>query len=121
MTSILDLAPRVLPPNWCPLPMDFGPDGRVFASMDHRSVIMTVAMYDDGHEWLHVSTAHPTRLPTYAELMEVKDLFVGRDRKAIMVLPSAKEHVNIHPNCLHLFARLDGDSLPDFTMGKGSL
>ncbi len=28
---------------------------------------------------------------------------------------------NIHPNVLHLFVCLDGDPLPDFTRGKGSL
>jgi hypothetical protein len=28
---------------------------------------------------------------------------------------------NIHPNCLHLFCCLDGDPLPDFTGGMGTI
>jgi hypothetical protein len=72
----------------------------------------------DGKWWLHVSVSHPHKLPTWAELKEVKELFIGRDKKAIQILPNEKEYVNMHPYCLHLF-HSDEDGLPDFTHGGG--
>lgn len=75
----------------------------------------------DGRVWLHVSASRGSRLPSYADLVEVKELFIGRERKAVQVFPSRAEHVNIHPHALHLWHCVDGDVLPDFTHGSGSL
>ena len=52
---------------------------------------------------------------------EAKELFVGRDEFAYQVIPPRDQHVNIHPNVLHLWSCLDGSPLPDFTRGTGSL
>ena len=61
------------------------------------------------------------RFPVSAkDLKEVKRVFVGEDKKAIMVFPPESEHVNIHPNCLHLYAPLGEDPLPDFSK-EGSI
>lgn len=68
----------------------------------------------DGKRWIHVSCSHPHRLPSWTELRRVKDVFIGKDRKAIQVLPAASEYVNIHDHVLHLWACLDEDPLPDF-------
>jgi len=118
--DVRSFAPKVLPADWqivpCPVP-----GGCAYANVNGYTVIMSVDQEDDGHDWLHVSLAHMQHLPAYKMLMEVKDLFAGRDRKAVMVFPKKEEHVNIHPNCLHMFVRLDGDSLPDFTRGQGQL
>lgn len=54
-------------------------------------------------------------------LNEVKDIFIGKDRKAVLVFPPEKEKINIHPYCMHLFACLSEDVLPDFTKGSGML
>lgn len=69
----------------------------------------------DGKDWLHVSISRRTTMPTYADLVYVKRHWVGEDRHAVMVLPPASEHVNLHPNCLHLFCCLDGHPLPEFS------
>lgn len=98
--------------------MDDG--ARFVRAYDHLSVILSVAVEDDQRKWLHVSLAHRNRLPTYETLKLVKDTFIG-DRKAIQVFPSEKEYVNKHPYCLHLWCCLDGDPLPDFTHGSGSI
>lgn len=78
------------------------------------SVICTGNVESDGKRWLHVSCSRRNRLPSWEELRLVKDTFIGKDRKAISVLPCEGEYVNDHPFVLHLFSCLDGDGLPDF-------
>lgn len=66
--------------------------------------------------WRHVSISRPDKIPSYDDLALAKRAFVGDDAKAIMVLPPADKHVNIHPFVLHLFAPHDGsDPLPEFS------
>jgi len=72
-------------------------------------------LYPDGSvkPWRHlsVSCAHPPRVPSWAELAHMKELFLG-DEKALLVLPPRAEYVNDHPSVLHLFS--GPDELPDF-------
>jgi hypothetical protein len=77
-------------------------------------VLCSACVESDGKRWIHVSCSRPNRLPSWEELRLVKDTFIGRDRKAIQVLPPASEYVNDNPHVLHLWACLDGDGLPDF-------
>lgn len=81
---------------------------------DSLSVIVSGSTEADGRRWAHVSLSRPSRLPSWDDVREVKDAFIGRDRKAIQVLPPEAEYVNIHPHVLHLWCCLDGDGLPDF-------
>lgn len=84
------------------------------------TVIYSISKELDGKEWLHVSLARPNKYPPYEEIKYVKNIFIG-DSKAVMIFPEAKEHVNIHNYCMHLFMCLDGDPLPDFSRGMGTL
>lgn len=68
----------------------------------------------DGKRWMHVSCGRPDRLPSWDELVLVKETFIGAERLAIQVIPPRAQHVNIHPNVLHLWCCLDGDPTPDF-------
>jgi hypothetical protein len=55
-------------------------------------------------------------------MSRAKNDLIGADKWAYQVMPDAQNHVNIHPYCLHMFARLDGQSvLPDFTWGLKSI
>lgn len=112
-------------PNYIEPFLGSGADGaRYRHTMTGVTVIMSRAIEDDGHIWLHVSMAHPHRMPTYEELADVKERFIGADKKAVMVFPPKSVHVNIHNFCLHLWHRMDGDSLPEFSGmigGKRSL
>lgn len=80
-------------------------------------IIATAGEYDDGHEWLHVSVSRKSRIPTYDEMTRIKRDFIGDDKKAVLVLPEKKNHVNIHENCLHLFYSAE-NPLPEFS-GNG--
>lgn len=96
------------------------PDGAAFLRRDGLRVVVSVARHD-GKRWIHASASRPKEVPSYDDLKELHARFCGAERKAIQVFAPASEHVNIHPNCLHLWACLDGDGLPDFTEGTGSL
>lgn len=114
-----EVIPRVLPPNWRML--DRSVDGASFRCSDGLAVILSLAVELDEKLWLHVSCSRARQLPTYDDMRRVKDLFVGRDRTALQVLPPAAKHINIHPYCLHLWCCLDGDVTPDFTRGGPSI
>jgi hypothetical protein len=78
------------------------------------SVIVSVCRENDGKNWLHLSCAYNDRLPSWRDLVYVKESIIGLEKEAIQVIPAKSKHVNIHPNCLHLFHCLDGNPLPDF-------
>lgn len=75
---------------------------------------------NDGREWLHVSCSYSHRLPDWEDLKLVKRVFVGDNRTALQVFPPAREWVNIHPFCLHLWCCLDDEVVPAFAV-NGSI
>lgn len=81
---------------------------------DNLMVLWSARREADGKRWIHVSYSRPSKDPSWEDTCEVKRTFIGKDRKAISVMPAEAEYVNIHPHCLHLWACLDGDGLPDF-------
>lgn len=98
-----------------------GEDGEAWESMDLR-VIWSMAVEKDDRLWMHVSVSRPTRLPSYSDMTRVKGLFIGLERVAYTVLAPANDHVNIHSNCLHLWAPMEGEPpLPDFSRGLGTI
>jgi hypothetical protein len=86
------------------------------------AVICSENIEQDGNKWLHVSVSRRSKIPTYDDLALVKRLFMGDDLHAYQCFVASVDHVNIHPYCLHLWARSDGKpALPDFTNGTGSI
>lgn len=74
------------------------------------------------HEyWLHVSFSREDKVPSYDDMVRVKEKFIGAERKAIQVLPAEREHFNHHPFCLNIFSPLSHDPLPDFRTADGKL
>jgi hypothetical protein len=106
-----EVLPRVLPLGWS---MTNETAGRMYQAIGFK-VIASVNQQRDGQAWLHVSVSRRDRIPTWQELKDIKDLFIGAKRVALQVLPSADKYVNLHPYCLHLWCCLDGDPVPDFT------
>ena len=97
-------------------------DGSMYTNaLTGQRVILSLEEHE-GRKWLHCSTSFPDRLPTWPELRDAKDLFIGREVEAVQILPPEKEYVNVHPYCLHLWAHADKSrALPDFTQGGGTL
>jgi len=78
------------------------------------SVIVSQAERD-GTEWIHASIAREQFMPSYADLVILKQGVFGPDRYAYQVFPPASQHVNIHERALHLWGRADGKpQLPEF-------
>ncbi len=117
---IFDRKPKIIPPGWGM--HEVREDGWHWVQMlTGLSVILSGEKEADERRWMHASVAAPTRLPTWDELRAVKEWTLGTEAKAIQVIPPRSQYVNLHPYCLHLFACIDGDGLPDFTHGSGSL
>lgn len=101
--------------------VNLGHDGAAYLRRDGLSVIFSGATEQDGKRWLHVSCAYKDHLPSWLDLREVKDVFLGPDVYAYQVLPPRANYVNIHKFTLHLFSCLDGRQLPEFTRGGPTL
>lgn len=101
---------------------DWGGDGEAWQLMGLR-VIWSVAIEQDSRPWLHVSVSRQERLPSYSDMALVKRLFIGPKRYAYSVWANEQYHINQHANCLHLWAVVDdeGEPLPDFTRGMGTI
>lgn len=81
-----------------------------------QTAIWSIARETDGRLWLHLSTAFPDRLPSWAELVAVKEWLAGADRPAYQVIPPRATYVNLNEHVLHLWTPLDGDPpLPEFS------
>lgn len=68
----------------------------------------------DDREWLHVSMSYPDKLPSYEDMKHVKAVFIGDAYTAYQIFPPKDRHVNIHPNCLHLWVCITEEIMPDF-------
>lgn len=112
--------PLVAPALWRPVPCLVIHGRRWVHAITELSVILSAAAQSDGRVWLHVSVAHQSRMPSWQELVDVKEWLFGFDRYAAQIVPPRSEYVNKHPFCLHLFTPADGPwPLPDFTVVEG--
>lgn len=112
------LRPRVLPYGW--MKSEEYPNA-IWYKNQRLCVCVEVESHGLHGYWLHLSVSHLNHPPTYSDLKLVKELYIGRDRKAIQVFSAAGEHYNCHPNCLHLWSRLDTEILPDLRTPDGRL
>lgn len=95
-------------------------DGYMF-KRKQITVIISGSIELDNKRWIHLSIAHPKRMPKWSELVELRDIFLGSDKLCIQVLPAKSKHVNIHKFCLHIWHCVDGNLLPDFTQGMNTI
>jgi hypothetical protein len=109
--------PRVLPATWRrETDLYWEAAGQLSASFRSRWDLVVLVSVDEmpgGHQWLHISMSMSNRLPTWNELKEVKNLFMG-DVLAVQVLPRKKDYVDAHKHTLHLWRCLNGPTLPGF-------
>lgn len=98
-----------------------GADGVALVAWGYLRVIVSGAVEGDGRRWLHLSASTPARVPHWDELVGLKEALLGAESNAVMLIPPRSRWVNIHPHCLHAWVCLDGDGLPDFTGGRGTI
>lgn len=125
-TWIKPYLPTVLPVEW--KKTEDMLDGAVYQATNGRMVILSGQIYrltpmSPKERWLHlsVSAGYGEKIPSWRDLVQAKELFLGTDSRAIQVIPPRSEYVNINPSVLHLWVCVDRELLPDFTQGSGSL
>ncbi|HAO11366.1 MAG TPA: hypothetical protein DCQ51_09400 [Planktothrix sp. UBA8407] len=104
--------PPKLPPNWRTI--DETSSAGCYRSRNGLAVMISCCRYEDGKNWIHLSISRRKSYPTWDEQVHIKELFLGKESKAIQVFPPRSQWVNDHPYCLHLWECLDGFELPDF-------
>lgn len=112
--KLRDILPKVLPAGWSELmPMTIqqgGSEMNAFVTLNLVIGLKVIVSIDniDGQEWHHVSVSRETRLPSWDDMHAVKNLFIGREKVAIQLLPKESDYVNFHNYVLHMWHRLDG-------------
>lgn len=97
----------ILPPGWFEVP-GHGPVAevsRTYETVGGLRIIHSLDVLDDDEEWEHVSVSRRNRLPSWDDLVLVKERFVGPEREALQLLPKRSEHINLARHCLHIWAR----------------
>ena len=67
--------------------------GEDYSIWDHTSIVM----YDE------TNTFTGTRIPTYQEMVAMKDICFRKDEIAMQIHPKKKDYFSMHPDCLHLW------------------
>jgi hypothetical protein len=76
-------------------------------------ILASIATYE-GEVWYHVSFSFRESIPTYEQSVWLRTAMFPPHLKALHIFPPVDEHFSLHPNCLHLWANLERDPLPDF-------
>jgi hypothetical protein len=71
------------------------------------SDLMVIASSDDG--WDHVSVSRRNRCPNWPEMAYIKKLFFQKDATVMELHVPESQHINLHPNCLHLWRPQDAE------------
>ena len=88
----------------------FGSNCAMYVSRDMVTALISVDDYEDAGQWLHMSVSKLGNLPSWNELKSAKETFFG-NRPAVQLFPPKESWISIS-ECLHLFSRLDGDTVP---------
>lgn len=57
----------------------------------------------NGEGWDHVSIAHKHKIPSWSTMAKLKELFFEDHETVMQLHPGKADHINVHPNCLHLW------------------
>jgi hypothetical protein len=72
-----------------------------------RAPMTVIASADEG--WDHVSVSRRNRTPNYPEMQAIYRMFFAENEVAMQLHVPATDHVNVHPNCLHLWRPWQAD------------
>jgi Rap1a immunity proteins len=80
--------------------LDLRCNGAFFFSIKSVPVIVIAG---SGRGWEHISVSCEDRTPTWEEMDTVKRVFFNDDEVVMQLHVTVKDHINIHPFCLHLW------------------
>ena len=81
---------------------NYGNNGYFLVSLQCGTVLTVIA---SDEVWEHVSVSRKKNPPTYDQLMSIKALFWGPGDLVVQLHVGEGDHINIHPNCLHLWRK----------------
>jgi hypothetical protein len=87
---------------------DFGGAFKVRSPIDGGELRIIAS---NGMGWDHVSVSRANRCPNWPEMEHVKRLFFRDDETAMQLHVPPSDHINYHPNCLHLW-RPHAEAIP---------
>lgn len=76
-------------------------DGGAFLIPFEGRVLYVIASIGMG--WDHVSVSLSSRCPNWREMSFIKGLFFNDDEVVMQLHVAKKDHINLHPYCLHLW------------------
>jgi hypothetical protein len=68
--------------------------------IDGQSMVVIASSTDD---WDHVSVTRSSRVPNWVEMEFIRRKFFKDDECVMQLHVPPAEHINCHPNCLHLW------------------
>lgn len=80
-------------------------DGGAFLIPFEGRNLQVIASHGLG--WEHVSVSLNHRCPSWREMCYIKDLFWNDDDVVMQLHVAKKNHINVHPFCLHMWRPLD--------------
>ena len=84
-----------------------GRDGGAFILPSRHDEESLRIIATSGLGWDHISISRADRCPDWYEMEQVKRLFFWPHETAMQLHVPPAEHINNHPNCLHLWRPLD--------------
>lgn len=75
----------------------------VFAVPSRIDSATLAVIASSGFGWEHVSVSRHNRCPNWLEMDHIKRLFFKEDETVMQLHVPDTEHINVHPNCLHLW------------------
>jgi len=86
----------------------YGNNGAFEFVATETALVLCIA--SDGKGWEHVSVTlphRPYREPRWHEMCAVKRMFWSEEDCVVQFHPPASSYVDVHPNCLHLWRKID--------------
>ena len=93
------------PIKYCIKGCQDGDDGGAFSIPFEGRKLYVIA--SSGLGWDHVSVSLQQRCPNWREMSFIKDLFWNESEVVMQLHVAKKDHINLHPYCLHLWKPLD--------------
>lgn len=81
---------------------------RMPSKIDGQDLIILAS---SGDGWEHVSVSRARRCPNWPEMEYVKRMFFKDSETVMQLHVPESEHINCHPNCLHLW-RPTNETIP---------
>lgn len=106
------------PNGWAIVSRDQDGNGYRRILAPNQTVIISRNRERDGKLWVHLSMKVGHRLPTWSEMVDIKEAFLGPESMVIQCLPPRSQWVNHDEFVMHLWMCED-PIIPDFRGENG--